>query len=122
MHRIINAVRGNIVAWLALFVALGGTSLAASHYIVTSTSQIKPSVRAALHGARGPQGPAGAFVAGPTGPQGLRGVEGPRGFEGSPGGEANLQKLCSAILSADLAAPSGGTLEKALNEIWEFGC
>jgi hypothetical protein len=37
-----------VVACLALFVALGGTAIAASHYVITSTSQIKPSVRSAL--------------------------------------------------------------------------
>jgi hypothetical protein len=34
----------SIIAVLALAVALGGTAVAASRYIVTSTSQIKPSV------------------------------------------------------------------------------
>lgn len=32
------------MAALALFVALGGTAIAASHYLITSASQIKPSV------------------------------------------------------------------------------
>jgi len=43
-QRLVRAIRGNIIAWLALFVAMGGTSLAASHYVITSTKQIKPSV------------------------------------------------------------------------------
>jgi hypothetical protein len=42
-----------IIACLALFVALGGTAVAASRYLITSTSQIKPSVRSAL-GSSGP--------------------------------------------------------------------
>ena len=53
------------LALLALFVALGGTSLAASNYVITSTKQIKPSVLRALHGTRGPgglRGLAGATV------------------------------------------------------------
>ena len=33
-----------LVASLALFVALGGTGLAASRYVITRTSQIKPAV------------------------------------------------------------------------------
>ena len=33
-----------VVAVLALIIALGGTAIAASRYIITSTSQIKPSV------------------------------------------------------------------------------
>ena len=44
MDRVLEAIRRNLVAWLALFVALGGTGIAASHYIITSTKQIKPSV------------------------------------------------------------------------------
>jgi hypothetical protein len=56
------------VACVALFFALAGTGLAASRYLITSSSQIKPSVLHALHGQRGPVGPAGpAGVAGPAG-------------------------------------------------------
>ncbi len=60
--RIVAAFRGNPVAWLALFVALGGTSLAASHYKINSTKQINPRVIKKLRGnagAPGPRGPAG---------------------------------------------------------------
>lgn len=39
----------------ALVVALGGTALAGG-YIITSTKQIKPSVRKALKGKHGPRG------------------------------------------------------------------
>jgi hypothetical protein len=35
IHRTVTTIRRNLVAWLALFIALGGTSLAASHYIIT---------------------------------------------------------------------------------------
>lgn len=74
-----------IVACLALFVALGGTGLAATHYLITSTGQIKPSVLKQL---RGPtvsfaqDGPQGA-----TGPSGAPGLPGPRGEgeQGTPG-------------------------------------
>lgn len=48
MVRIARHVRRNAVAWLALFFALAGTGVAASRYIITSRSQIKPSVRLAL--------------------------------------------------------------------------
>jgi hypothetical protein len=89
--RIVKAIRGNLVAWLALFVALGGTSMAASHYLITSTKQIKPSVLSKLHGARGATGPAGPQgtpgAKGETGPQGPTGGTGPKGETGERGKE-----------------------------------
>jgi hypothetical protein len=66
------------IALIALFFALGGTAIAARHYLITSTSQIKPSVLQRLHGnagAEGARGPAG--VAGQQGPAGLQGPAGP---------------------------------------------
>src|SRR5271165_593375 len=95
LDRITRSVRRNIVAWLALFVALTGTSVAASQYVITSARQIKPSVLKQLHGARGARGatgatgPAGAGGPGGTngsaGQTGLRGETGPRGEPGSKG-------------------------------------
>jgi hypothetical protein len=78
LNRIVAAVRGNLVAWLALFVAMGGTSLAASHYMINSTRQINPRVIKKLkgnHGARGLTGPTG-----PTGATGPRGTPNPANF------------------------------------------
>ena len=49
LNRIVAGIRGNLVAWLALFVALGGTSLAASHYVINSTKQINPKVLLPTH-------------------------------------------------------------------------
>ena len=90
----LKAIRHNIVAWLALFVALSGTSIAASRYIITSTGQIKPSVLRQLRGgpgaatATGLQGKEGLpGPAGLRGEMGSRGEAGPRG-EGGPRGEA----------------------------------
>jgi len=81
--RIAVAIRKNLVAWLALFVALGGTSLAASRYAITSTKQIKPSVLKSLRGKTGPVGPRGAQ--GVQGSQGIQGSQGPAGpFPGGP--------------------------------------
>jgi len=108
ISRTVSAIRHNLVAWLALFVAMGGTSLAASHYIINSTAQIRPSVLKRLHGARGTAGARGATgergvtgaqgkeglagkgekgEKGATGPEGLKGLKGERGEPGSPGGE-----------------------------------
>ena len=81
-----------VIASLALFFALGGSAIAAQHYIITSSSQIKPSVLAKLKGntgatgatgAQGPAGPAGAQ--GPTGLAGSTGPQGPAGPVGSRG-------------------------------------
>jgi hypothetical protein len=84
------------LAGLALFVALGGSAVAAQHFLITSPRQIKPSVLRALHGARGPSGPAGA-----AGPQGAAGAQGPQG----PAGPVNLSRLTLARAPDVLVAP-----------------
>jgi hypothetical protein len=74
----------SIIASLALFFALGGTAVAASHYVITSSSQIKPTVLSKLKGKPGPQG-----AAGPAGSQGATGPQGPAG----PAGPTSLSAL-----------------------------
>jgi len=67
-----------IIAGLALFCSLGGTAIAAHHYLITSTKQISPAVlrnlkgRAGTNGAAGPKGEPG-----PAGPTGAAGPQGP---------------------------------------------
>jgi hypothetical protein len=73
----------NIGVTIALVFAMSGGALAATHYIITSKKQIKPSVLAQLKGNAGPAGPAGS--AGPTGPTGPAGLPGAAGKEGTNG-------------------------------------
>jgi hypothetical protein len=80
----------SIIAVVALFVALGGTAVAASRYIITSTSQIKPSVLKDLRGHNGATGPAGATgQAGAAGQAGAQGVPGSAGTAGEKGATGN---------------------------------
>jgi hypothetical protein len=72
----------NVVATLALVFAMSGGALAASHYLITKTSQIKPSVLKKLK-APGATGPAG--VAGAQGVAGNEGKQGPKGELGKSG-------------------------------------
>jgi hypothetical protein len=62
-----------IVSCIAPFVAMGGTGLAATLYLITKKSQIKPSVVNALKGNPGPAGQNGA--PGPRGPMGATGAK-----------------------------------------------
>jgi hypothetical protein len=76
----------NVVATVALFFALsGGVAYAASHYLITSTKQIKPSVLKSLAGKPGPAGSAGVAGVGTPGVQGPAGPVGPQGSAGSAG-------------------------------------
>lgn len=62
------------ISLVALFFSFGGASLAATHYLITSTTQIKPAVLKTLRGARGSQGTRG--IPGPQGPIGVTGAAG----------------------------------------------
>jgi hypothetical protein len=84
-------LRQHHLAMLALFLALGGTSVAAASWI--DGAKIKPnsipknrltrSAIAELRGAKGPRGIAGP--AGPQGPRGATGAPGPAGAAGAQG-------------------------------------
>jgi collagen triple helix repeat protein len=83
---------GLVIAVVALFIALGGTAFGA-HFVITSTSQIKPSVLKKLRAKRGPAGVKGATGAsGPAGSAGPQGKEGATGKEGTPGKEGPAGK------------------------------
>jgi collagen triple helix repeat protein len=76
----------NVVATLALFFAMSGGALAATHYLVNSTKQINPKVLKRLKGNRGTTGARGAIgLAGTPGLPGETGKEGKPGLEGKPG-------------------------------------
>jgi len=76
----------NIVATLALLFAMSGGALAANHYLISSTKQIKPGVLKKLRGASGKVGPVGAQgPVGLVGPSGAAGGPGPKGDQGVPG-------------------------------------
>jgi hypothetical protein len=89
-----------VIASLSLFFALGGTAIAANHYLITSTSQIKPNVLRQLHGKRGPIGA--------VGPQGAQGAIGSQGIPGAAG-PTNLTYV-SAVGSAGPERQVGGSV------------
>ena len=62
-----------VIACIALVFSMAGTGLAARRYLITRTSQIKPSVLKHLRGKRGP-----------AGVQGADGARGPAGAAGAP--------------------------------------
>jgi hypothetical protein len=67
----------NVVATLALVLAMSGGALAATHYIITSTHQISPKVLRKLKSARGRAGSKGA--------PGKNGTDGTDGKDGTNG-------------------------------------
>ncbi len=109
----------NVVATLALVLAMGGSALAATHYLINSTNQINPKVLKALKASAGgsgnsgtaaPQGQAGSpgaqglpGSAGLTGPQGLGGSTGAQGSQGLTG----LTGLTGAAGSTGETGPAG---------------
>jgi|SRR5271166_5810616 len=100
----------NVVATLALFLAMsGGAAYAASHYLITSSKQIKPSALAEIaKKAKGPAGANGANgAAGAAGPQGPAGAAG----SGSPGPEGKAGAPGTSVTGAAATAgecPAGG--------------
>jgi hypothetical protein len=105
-----------IVALLALMVALGGTAIAADHYIITSSSQIKPSVLKALRGSAGPEGSRGSTgPEGKPGPEGKAGPEGKTGPEGKPGASGTLGPEDPGTLSL-YDSGQGGLLKASTGE------
>lgn len=88
-----------ILSSLALFFSVCGAGIAASHYLITSTSQIKPGVLRQLRGARGPAGTAGL-----QGSPGLGGVISSQSQEGHFCGSAGG---CPAAITVVASCPPG---------------
>jgi hypothetical protein len=95
VHRVIAQLRGNLVGWIALFVALGGTGYAAtsrSHANINACANKKTGQLSIRHGARckrgqvklswakqGPKGPAGTSAIQAFGAVGATGIVNPNG-------------------------------------------
>lgn len=79
----------NVAMTVAIVFAMSGGAFAAGRYVITSTSQIKPSVLKQLRGKSGAKGATGAAGVtgsqGPVGPAGLQGPEGKQGIQGKEG-------------------------------------
>jgi hypothetical protein len=103
----------NVAATLALVFSMSGGALAATHYLISSTSQINPKVLKKLKGGSGKAGvngvagaPGAAGATGPTGPAGSQGKEGAQGKEGQQGQEGKEGKEGPFVATL----PSGKTL------------
>jgi collagen triple helix repeat protein len=119
-------LRRNTIALVALFVALGGTTYAASTALIGTNTVASPQVvngslqakdlsakaRRALKADRGARGVVGAR--GARGPTGVQGAQGPRGLQGTQGiqGPQGLSgpARAYAVVAAD------GTVNAALSK------
>jgi hypothetical protein len=127
--RIGRHVARNAVGYLALFVALGGTSYAAIKLPANSvgTKQVRkgavtlrmlaPSARVALRSSGTGNGPAG-----PAGPQGQTGQQGPKGEVGPAGPAGPLtttlpsgQTLRGVYNNLDIATAAGQSVQTAIS-------
>jgi hypothetical protein len=107
----------NVAATLALVFSMSGGALAAKHYLITSTKQIKPSVLKKLKGNAGKTGATGA--PGATGKEGSPGKEGPQGpSNGYQAFKREIGKINESETATlgSLAVPAGSYLVSA--KVW----
>lgn len=108
-----------VISLIALVLAMAGGAYAAKKYIITSTSQIKPSVLKALQGKAGPAGAQGApGTPGSQGAAGSAGKEGTQGLQGEPGEPGKAGKDGVSATTATLSVgnehcAAGGTEVKS---------
>jgi hypothetical protein len=137
IHRSIAHLRGNVIAYLALFVALGGSSYAAvrltpgsvssvalakgavTHSKLASNSVTSTNVKnrgltaadfkagAVLQGLKGDVGPTGSK--GLDGIAGLKGAAGPQGIQGPAGKDGSASIAAKARLANSVTAPHGAS-------------
>src|ERR1700750_3094913 len=137
IHRSIAHLRGNAIGYLALFVALGGSSYAAvrltpgsvtsaalakgavTHAKLASNSVTSANVKkgglaasdfkggAVLQGLKGDWGPGGAR--GFDAIPGLRGAPGPQGIQGPAGHDGSASIAAKARLANSVTAPHGAS-------------
>jgi hypothetical protein len=96
-----------ILSVLALVFAMAGGAYAAKKYVITSTSQIKPSVLKALKGTSGAPGAPGA--AGAQGPAGANGKDGANGLPGKDG----VSAVATPLAAGNANCPDGGAEVKS---------
>jgi hypothetical protein len=108
------------VAIFALVLALGaGAAYAKSHFIITKTSQIKPSVLNKLHGTEGPRGADGTNgingTNGATGPAGATGAAGAAGAAGDTGPQGPGAEILEGTINAGQTSSAVGTIPVQLD-------
>jgi hypothetical protein len=98
-HRVASHLRANVVAYVALFFALGGTSFAAAEKLVPRNSVGSPQVIDNSLRLRDFNRTQRARL---RGPQGGQGVPGPKGDKGDPGATnvVLVSKVVHAVASA----------------------
>ena len=108
----------NMVAVVALVLAMSGGALAASKYLITSTNQISPKVIKKLKGLAGPAGPAGKE--GKAGANGTAGTNGTNGTNGTAG--TNGESVTPATLAAKNAHCAEGGAEFSVGGSHTYAC
>jgi hypothetical protein len=120
LSAVLRHLRGNLVAYVALLIALSSTSYAAASKLLPRNSvgtaqvvngslqklDLSKKAIAALRGARGARGPIG-----PAGPQGVPGPQGPQGSPGpigSPGVPGPRGPSDALVMFGGAGALNGG--------------